>query len=505
VAKGKQEAEDPKESQMNSFLAFDLGASSGRAIIGRFDQGTLELEEIHRFSNGGTHVGSSLHWNLLGLFSELKTGLRKALEAGVEISGMAVDTWGVDYALTDRTGSFLGFPYHYRDKRNDTAMDWVFERVPRERVYAQTGIQLQPFNTLFQLGATMRDNPELLRVADRLLFMPNALTYLFCGAAVTEYTIATTGQVYDPFAKDWAWDLIDAVGVPRGVFPEIVPPCTIVGNLRTEICDELACDPIPVILVGSHDTASAVAAVPALSDRTWAYLSSGTWSLLGVELDQPLVTDRAFELNYTNEGGVGGKIRFLKNIMGLWLVQESRATWQRRGEEYSFAELERMAAEAEPFRSLIDPNDSRFMAPGDMPGRIQEYCVDTGQPVPETPGQIIRCAYESLALRYRQTVDELEELTGKGVDVLQLVGGGSKDAILNQFTANAIQRPVVTGPVEATAIGNLVCQAMAAGVISDLGAARDVVRNSFETGEYSPQDPEDWQAAYARYRSLLGI
>lgn len=489
---------------MKHFLAFDLGASSGRAILGTLDSGRLELEELHRFDNGAVEISGSLHWNLLGLFAEMKAGLKAALDRGIQISGMAVDTWGVDFALIDEQGSFVGFPYHYRDARTNSILEYSFSKVTREQFYARTGIQFMNFNTIFQLSAMERDSSPALRIADRLLMMPNALTYLFCGDVSAEYTIATTGQAYDPVAKDWAWDIIDGLDLPRHLFPRIVPPCTIVGDLNPAICEEFNCDPIPVILVGSHDTACAVAAVPAASAGSWAYLSSGTWSLLGVELDEPLVTSAAMEANYTNEGGIGGKTRFLKNIMGLWLVQECRAEWARQGKDYSYDELVDLAASAAAFTSLVDPNDESFVAPGDMPGRIRAFCSASGQPVPESPGEVVRCALESLALRYRQTLAEIEQLTGRGVDVLHLVGGGSKNEMLNQFAADAVQRLVVTGPVEATAIGNILCQAMATGDVPDLSSAREVVRRSVETRQYQPGESGAWDSAYQRYQSLVG-
>ncbi|MBT3375694.1 MAG: rhamnulokinase [Lentisphaerae bacterium] len=488
---------------MKHFLAFDLGASSGRAILGSVGDGKVSLEEMHRFSNGPIEIEGHLYWNLLGLFDELKTGLRKALESGVVLSGMAVDTWGVDFALIDKDGAFLGFPNNYRDPRTNDIYPYVFSKVPREELYARTGIQFMNFNTLFQLAAMERDGVPALGVADRMLMMPNALTYLLSGNVSAEYTIATTGQAYDPDGKDWAWDIIEKLDLPKEIFPPIADPCTVVGELRSCICEELNCDPIPVILVGSHDTASAVAAVPADGTQNWAYLSSGTWSLLGVELDEPLMTSAAMAANYTNEGGIAGKIRFLKNIMGLWLIQESRNEWKRRGENYSFDELADMAMASEPFRSLVDPNDESFVAPGDMPTRIADYCRKTNQPVPETPGQIVRTAFESLALRYRQTILEIEDITGQKIDVLHLVGGGSKDEVLNQFTADAIQCPVVTGPVEATAIGNIIGQALAVGAIPDLVEARSIVRNSTDLGQYVPQGAAEWERAYARYRSLV--
>ncbi len=489
---------------MKSYLAFDLGASSGRAILGQFRAGKLEIEEVHRFENGPVDVNGSLHWNLLGLFAELKNGLRKLLDRGIIPKGMAVDTWGVDYALIDRTGAFVGFPYHYRDPRTADAYEYVFPKVAKARIYERTGIQFMNFNTLFQLAVMRRDASPALEIADKMLLMPNALTYLLAGTVTAEYSIATTTQLYDPLARDWAWDLIDALDLPRRLFPVIVPPATQVGELRRSIQAELNCGPLPVILSAGHDTASAVAAVPARPERNWAYLSSGTWSLLGVELNRPLLTPEALAANYTNEGGVGGKVRFLKNIMGLWLVQESRATWARQGKKWNWVELAEMARTAEPFRSLVDPNDESFIAPGDMPARLRAYCARTGQPEPDTPARVVRCAYESLALRYRQTIDELEELTGEPIELLHVVGGGSQNEVINPFTANAVNRPVVTGPAEATAIGNIICQAMATGDIGSLEQAREVVRNSFETRVYEPENTAAWEAAYQRYRALVG-
>jgi sugar (pentulose or hexulose) kinase len=403
----------------------------------------------------------------------------------------------------DPQGQFAGFPRNYRDPRNNNSLDYAFKIMPREKLYARTGIQFMSLNSLFQLCAMQRDADPVLKAGDKLLFIPDALTYLFSGSMAAEYTIASTSQALDPVTRDWAWDVLKEFGLPKKLFPQIVPPCTVAGQLRAAVCEEMNCAPIPVIRVGSHDTASAVAAVPTAQAGGWAYLSSGTWSLLGMELDQPLVTADGLRLNYTNEGGVDGKIRLLKNIMGLWLVQESRNTWKRQGREYKFSELEALAREATPFVSMIDPNDASFINPGDMPGRIQEFCRRTGQPVPQAPGEVIRCALESLALRYRQTIEELEQLTGQSIQVLHLVGGGSKDTLLNQFTADAIKRPVITGPIEATAIGNLICQAMAVGDVRNLAEARQVVRQSFATDEYKPQNSAAWDDAYRRYRGLL--
>ena len=489
---------------MKHYLAFDLGASSGRAILGTIDHGNVTLKELHRFENGPIAINGGLFWNLLGLFAELKAGLKAALREGVEISSIAIDTWGVDYAFIDEQGFFAGFPRNYRDPRTEDVMPKLFDTIDKQTIYSLTGIQFLPLNTICQLAASVRDHDRTLDIADKLLFIPNALTYLFCGNQSAEYSIATTSQLYNPSTHDWAWEIIDALGLKRSLFPAITPPCTLAGTLLPELQQELKCGPIPVVLVGTHDTASAVAAVPADGSQSWAYLSSGTWSLLGVELDQPLVTAAAMQANYTNEGGVGGKIRFLKNIMGLWLIQECRSEWKRRNQNYTFDQLDDMAAKAEPFRSLIDPNDPSFTTPGDMPARIADFCRRTGQPVPETPGQILRTALESLALKYRQCVDDLEAITEKPIELLHLVGGGCKNTLLNQFTANAIARPVQTGPVEATALGNIVSQAIALGHVSSLQEARDIIRNSTDAQTYHP-DPttrQQWEDAYRKFLAI---
>lgn len=484
-----------------SYLAFDLGASSGRAILGTFRDGILTLDEMHRFENGPADVAGGLFWNLPGLFSELKAGLKKTLGRGVNLSGIAIDAWGVDFSLLDADGAFLGLPRCYRDPRLQDIQPFFFTKTPADRLYARTGIQFMDFNTIFQLAAMQRAGDAALPAARHLLFVPNALTYLFCGRIAAEYTIASTGALLDPVTRDWAWDLIRERGLPMHLFPEIVQPCTAAGTLRPAVCAELDCAPLPVYFAGSHDTASAVAAVPASHEPGWAYLSSGTWSLLGMELDQPCLTPEARTLNYTNEGGVGGKIRFLKNIMGLWLVQEARNTWKRQGQTHSFAELATLAEAAEPFRSLVNPNDNRFLTPGDMPERFQAFCRETGQPVPEAPGQVVRCALESLALRYRQTVEELEALTGRRLNRLHAVGGGIQNRLLTQFTANALKdRPVIAGPVEGTAIGNLLSQAIASGLLPDMAAARGVVRASFPLETFHGRDAAAWDDAYARFR-----
>ena len=486
-----------------NYLAFDLGASSGRAIIGTLDGGKISLREIHRFTNGPVAINGGLFWNLPGLFTELKAGLAKAVQEGIELAGIAIDTWGIDYTFIDADGFPVGLPRNYRDPRTEDVMPFTFDKIAKDKIYDLTGIQFMSLNTIFQLAASVRDNDKQLLAADKLLFMPNALTYLFCGNISAEYSITTTSALYNPNTGDWAWEIIDALGLKRSLFPSIVPSGTVVGKVSEQLQEELKCGPLPVILIGSHDTASAVAAVPVQKGTNWAYLSSGTWSLIGLELDQPLITAESGEANYTNEGGVGGKIRFLKNIMGLWLIQECRNEWIRQGTEYSWGDLVKLAQAAEPFFAFIDPNDASFVTPGNMPKRIAEFCRKTGQKVPETPGQVIRIALESLAMRYKMSVDDLEAITGKKIDVLHIVGGGCKNDLLNQFTANATGRKILTGPVEATALGNIAVQAIATGDVADLDQARAIIAASTEMGAFLPQDTTLWAQAFDNFKNYL--
>ena len=488
---------------MKQYLAFDLGASSGRAILGTLDHQKITLEELHRFENGGTEINGGLFWNIVGLFQELKTGLKEALKKTKKLDGIAIDTWGVDYCLLDKHGFLTGLPHHYRDPRTDHIMPWTFNKISAEKIYQSTGIQFMSLNTIFQLAKSVENEDPELKIADKLLFMPNALTWLFCGNCSAEYSIASTSQLYNPITKDWAWDIMDAIGIPKNIFPKIAPSCTPAGTLLPSLQKELKCGPLPVILIGSHDTASAVAAVPADNSKKWAYLSSGTWSLLGVERDKPILSEKAQKANYTNEGGVGNKIRFLKNIMGLWLIQECRNEWIRQGHSFSFGELVTMAEKAEPFFAYINPNDDTFLPPGDMPQRIADFCKKTGQKPPQTPGQIIRIIIESLALFYRHTINELEDILNDKLEVLHLVGGGCQNELLNQFTANACNLPVITGPIEATALGNIAGQALATGDISSLQEARAIIGNSTNNKTYTPEKKESWEKAYQAFASFL--
>jgi rhamnulokinase len=482
-----------------NFLAFDLGAESGRALLGHLNGGVLTLEEKHRFANPCGKINGHLHWNLLAQWEELKTGLKKA---GARLDGIGVDTWGVDFGLVGRDGSILGNPYMYRDSRTDGMMDLAFKKVPREKVFEHTGIQFMQLNTLFQLFAMAHAKSPILDVAQTLLFMPDLFNYLFTGQRKSEFSIATTSQMYDPRKKRWATEMLEQLGIPTKILPEIIPSATVIGPLSKDVADECEVAQVPVIAPGCHDTASAVAAVPAQGEG-WCYISSGTWSLMGVEIDEPIINDKSLKYNYTNEGGVGGKIRLLKNIMGLWLVQECRRQFAKDGYEHSYAELTQMAERAAGFGAVIDPDHGPFLAPGDMPGKIERFCKQTKQPPPTTRGDFIRTCLDSLALTYRKTLEGLEDILGKKITTIHIVGGGSQNLLLNQMTADACGRTVVAGPVEGTAIGNILAQAMATGSVKSLADARQVVRASFDVKRYEPREPAKWEQAYAQYRSVI--
>jgi rhamnulokinase len=483
-------------------LAFDLGAESGRGLLGRFDGQRLRLEVVHRFPNGPVRTLETLHWDVLRLHGEMLAGLRRCAAEHGGIDSVGVDTWGVDFALVGRGGTLLGNPRHYRDPHTEGVMEPAFARVPRQEIFRRTGLQFMRFNTLFQLLALQRDRSPLLDVAENLLFMPDLFHFFLTGVKVNEFTDASTSQMLDPSTETWAYDLVKAFGLPAGILGSLVPPGTVLGPLRPAVAAETGLNPVPVIAPASHDTGSAVAAVPA-AGPSWAYISSGTWSLMGAELPVPLINEHVQHYNFTNEGGVGGTIRFLKNIMGLWLVQECRRAWERAGQSYSYDDLARLAAAGPPFVSLVDPDDASFLLPPSMPAALADFCRRTGQPAPGEPGAVVRCALESLALRYRWVFERLEELLGRRLDVIHVVGGGSQNRLLCQLTADACNRPVQAGPAEATAIGNVLVQAIGLGVLRSLAEAREVVRRSFEVVPYSPQDPERWQAPYERFLGLL--
>lgn len=483
------------------FLAFDLGASSGRAILGILENKKLELKEIHRFRNRMTRIHGSYYWNIYSLFDELKTGLKKCIsDYKIQPDSIGIDTWGVDYSLVSRSGQLIGLPFAYRDHRTDNAMDGFFRIFSKKETYLKTGIQFMQFNTLFQLFASAQEKHSRLNIAESLLFTPDTLNYLFTGVKKNEYTIASTSQLLKPGKAEWEKELFEAAGISPDLVEEIVQPGTEVGKILPEIQEDTGSGPIPCIAVASHDTASAIASVPAEGEN-WAYLSSGTWSLLGIESPVPLVSEQTLEMNFTNEGGVEGTTRFLKNIMGMWLIQECKRIWDEE-KEMEWQEIVDLCSDADHFKCFINPDDQVFLNPGNMPRAIQDYCRKTGQYVPETKGEIARCIYDSLVLKYRYTIGQIESVTGKKIEKLNIIGGGANNKMMNQLTADAIGIPVYAGPTEATAIGNIMMQAKASGEVRSLAEIRDVIRNSFEVGVYMPSPKLDWDAAYKKFEKL---
>ncbi len=485
-----------------NFLAFDLGASSGRAILGTISDHKLSLKEIHRFDNQMVEINGSFYWNIFSLFGELKTGLKKCIhDFGIQPESVGVDTWGVDIALLDRNGMIVGLPYAYRDPRTDTAMEEVFKIIPKKELYLMTGIQLMQFNTLFQLYAYKRDRSPLLEITTDILFMPDALGYLFSGVKKNEFSIASTSQFLKPGKLEYEQKLFDAIGFDINLMQELVLPGTVLATIKADIQKETGSAPIPVVAVAAHDTASAIASVPA-TGRNWAYISSGTWSLMGIESDHPLISEEIQKLNFTNEGGVEGTIRFLKNIMGLWLLQECRRTWSAE-HDYSWPEMVEMSLKAQPFKCLIDPDAREFLNPGNMPTAIAAFCAKTGQPEPETHGEIIRTIFESLALKYRATLDSIREVSTNEIEKIHIIGGGANNELLCQYAANATNLQVYAGPTEATAIGNIMMQAKALDAVSSLGEIRQMVFNSFGTKIFYPQDADSWNFVYQRFKNLI--
>jgi rhamnulokinase len=483
-------------------LAFDLGAESGRAVLGAFDGAKLRLEVVHRFPNGAVRTLDTLHWDVLRLHGEILAGLQKCVTEHGGVDGVGVDTWGVDFGLLGRGGALLGNPRHYRDPHTEGVMEAAFARMPRAELYRKTGVQFLRFNSLFQLLALQRDRSPLLDAAETLLFMPDLFHYFLTGMKVNEYTDASTSQMLDATTRNWAFDVLRAFGLPTALAGTLAPPGTVLGPLRASVAAQTGVAPVPVVLPATHDTAAAVAAVPAGSG-SWAYISSGTWSLVGVELPTALLNDDALAANFTNEGGVGGTVRLLKNVMGLWLVQECRQAWEREGKAYDYGELMRLAEAAPPFGGVVDPDAPTFLLPPSMPAALADYCRRHSQPVPADPGATVRCCLESLALKYRRVLESLEALTGRRVEVIHVVGGGCQNTLLCQFTADACARPVVAGPVEATAAGNVLTQAIGLGVLCSLAEAREVVRRSFDVVTYEPRNPEAWHEPYERFCGCL--
>lgn len=479
-------------------LAFDFGASSGRAILGTFIDGKLNYEEIHRFENNPIPYKNHLCWDFPTLWAEVKTGLRKAEEKG-GFDSIGVDTWGVDYGLLDANDHLLDLPVHYRDDRTTGVVNKVYERLSARYLYTYTGNQVMPINTLFQLASS----PETLQKAQTLLFIPDLFGFMLTGKKYCERSIASTSQMLDPLSETWADVVLEAVQIPDWLVCELIPSGTVVGPVRPELREELHIpESVKVVAVAGHDTQCAVAAMPT-NDTEVAFISCGTWSLFGTELKNPILTEHSRKLELTNEIGANGKINYLKNIIGLWLIQESRREYRRQGTEYSYAELEKLALETAPFGSMIDPDAPEFTPLGNIPARIQRFCRASEQTPPKTVGETMRCIYESLALKYRYTLEQIQQATGKKFKAIHMLGGGAKDRLLCQMTADSCGIPVVAGPVEATALGNILIQLVALGEIENLEQGRNLVRTMTELKTYHPQDIPAWEEAYRRYQTLL--
>ncbi len=481
-------------------LAFDFGASSGRAILGVFENGTLKTEEIHRFSNDPVTVNGTFYWDILRLFFEIKQGITKCVAAGHgDISSIAIDTWGVDFGLLDKDGRLLENPVNYRDSRTDGIPEKAFEKVPAAEMYSKTGIQFMKFNTVFQLYYLATERPDLLERAETFLFIPDLLAYFLTGVKSCEYTIASTSQLLDAEKRDWDFDLMKKLGIKTDIFPKIVKPGSVIGKLSPELCDELGVKDVDIIACASHDTASAVVSAPIKKGEKSCYISCGTWSLLGAEIDEPILTEESLQMNFTNEGGYDDTIRYLKNISGLWLMQETRRQWIREGEDISFKDIDKMLETEVSANVYINPDIDDFVAPGNMPRRINEFLRATGQDVPKTKGQTALCILESLALTYRYYITSLEKLLGCTFDAVHLIGGGVKDENLCRFTASATGKTVTAGPIEATALGNIAVQLIAKGAVSDMNEARTMLG---ELKYYEPENTEEWSKKYDAYIKL---
>ena len=478
-------------------LALDLGASGGKLLSGSFDGRKLEIKEIHRFKNQPVETGGNLYWDIPEIYSNLLDGLRKAVSE--KFSSFGVDSFCNDYGLLDASGNLVSPVYMYRDRRTDGVLEWMDQLIPPRELFDRTGCQRTQFNTLVQLVAqTKASDPDLLETAKGLLFVPDLLNYFLCGVKATEYTIASVSQLFNHLEEHWDPKIIHTFNIPEGIFPGVFPSASILGGARSDILDLTGVNPFSICTVGHHDTASAVVAVPSL-EKHFAYISSGTWSLMGTETGEMITSDLAYQYNFANEGGVGGRNRFLKNIMGLWLLQECQRQFAAQGIMRTFEELDEEAEKALPFRSIIDPDDKLFVQPGEMISKIQTKCQDTKQPIPETVGEITRCIMESLALAYRITLEKLEEVTGFNFPYVHIIGGGARSALLNRFAACAMQRPIIAGPYEAAAIGNLCTQFISAGEIEDLSEARRLIRSSFNILDHLPIEDSSWDDAYERF------
>ena len=482
---------------MSKVLAFDFGASSGRAIIGEIVDGKLVYKEIHRFFNGGVDMGGKLCWEFDRLWNEVKEGIKKARDLG-GFDAIGIDTWGVDYGFISKSGELLAQPYNYRDNRTEKSFEEVLKKVDADTLYKHTGIQLMRINTLFQMYASKCEGGAY-DVADKMLFMPDLFAYMLTGNMACEYTIASTSEMINPVTGDWDYELLKLLDIRTDILPDIIDSGKIYGNIKQELCDELGIKSVPVVAVCGHDTASAVVAVPAVSDD-FCYISCGTWSLMGIELDRPLLNEMSAKLNFTNEGGYAKTIRFLKNIMGLWIIQECRRNWNEQGMNLGFGDIMEKALVADSV-AYINPDDPDFDKPCNMPEVIRAYCKKTGQKVPEGVGEIARCVYESLALKYRYTVESLEKLSGKKYNTINIIGGGGQNTMLCSLTADICERKVVAGPFEATALGNMAVQFMALGEVKDLKDARRLIAYSENVKEFEPTGKTKYD--YDKFLSLI--
>ncbi len=490
---------------MSAYVAIDLGAESGRIILGRLENNQLHLEEIHRFPNGPIEHQNSLRWNTNRIWKEILHGLSQAYSRCSSIESMGVNTWGVDFVLLDKQGNMLGSPYHYRDSRTDSIMEEVFRIIPKKELYQLTGIQTLQFNSLFQLMAFRKQHPELFNQIHRFLFMPDWINYQLTGKLYNEYTIASTSQMMDMRSGKYSERILKKLEIPGHIFPPIIQPGTFIGNLRPKIASRCGCATFPVIAVAAHDTASAVAGTPGASDSNWAYLSSGTWSLMGIETSDVVINEQTNSLQLTNEGGVEGTIRLLKNIMGLWLVQECRRDWEKQGNAYSYSELTELAELAEktqPFAAFINVEDQAFFSPGNMDDRLRDYLFKTGQQNDFNHGQMIRIILEGMAYRYSEILHQIEKVAGNEIEVLHVVGGGSQNQLLNQLTADATGKKVISGPIEATICGNVLMQALAQHKIDSLNQIRSIIRKSFDFTMYFPCEHEVWQEMRQNYHKI---
>ena len=486
-------------NNVTNFFAVDLGATSGRTILGSIENGKLIQRELTRFPNAIIQQGGHFFWDIYALYNEIIRGLKVCGDEGIEIASIGIDTWGVDFVCIGKDGGILRNPYCYRDPHTEGAMEEYFKLIPKEKVYEKTGIQFMNFNSLFQLATLHKNNDSALEAADKILFVPDALMYMLTGEAVCEYTILSTSQMLDPRTKKIDPELIDVIGLKESQFGRYVNPSDKVGVISPEVQQQTGLGAVPVVAVAGHDTGAAVAAVPAQNER-FAYLSCGTWSLLGIETKDAIINEKSFEYNFTNEGGIEGTTRFLKNICGMWLLERCRKEWTNAPADVN--QINKDAMEAEPFRSFIYPDDPRFANPTSMVEAIKGFCKETNQPVPETYQQMARCIFESLALRYRQVLDYLRQLAPFAIEKLHVIGGGTKNAYLMQMAANSIGMPVVTGPVEGTAIGNIMLQAKAAGLVDDMFQMREIIANSIELNTYMPENQEAWDEAYTRFINI---